>query len=179
LQSVYAKKPRDAIVLTYLGVLGYLALSSSLMVLAIPVPGFSSIWSFGVTLPMNFGAVTVGDVVETLNSGNIFVVYGKLSIALATPGKNWADELVALMRNYTVFHLAVTLGCASLAVWKLRAVALHQTYGKPQKAPLKVRLLGRPRCVGRCRQVSLLRHAWRSPHYAARKLQEDLALLSR
>jgi ABC-type transport system involved in multi-copper enzyme maturation permease subunit len=40
----------------------------------------------------------------------------------------------------------VTLGCASLAVWKLRAVALHQTYGKPQKAPLKIRLLGRPRC---------------------------------
>jgi ABC-type transport system involved in multi-copper enzyme maturation permease subunit len=146
LQSVYAKKPRDAIVLTYLGALGYVGLSSALMIFAIPAPGFSSVWNFGVTLPMDLGTISVGDAIETLNSGNIFVVYGKLLYALSVPGKNWAAELLSLMRNYTVFHLTVTLGCASVAVWKLRAVALLQTYGKAQKAPLKVRWFGRPRC---------------------------------
>src|SRR5437773_1513327 len=51
LQSVYAKKPRDAIVLTYLAALAYVGLSSALMIFAIPAPGFASVWNFGVTLP--------------------------------------------------------------------------------------------------------------------------------
>jgi ABC-type transport system involved in multi-copper enzyme maturation permease subunit len=143
LQSVYAKKPRDAIILTYLGALAYLGLSSICMIFR--APGFTAIWSFGLPMPFDWGTLTVGDIVETLNAGNIFVLYGKLSMALATRS-NFADELLGLLRNYTVFHGAVALGCAALGVWKLRAVALHQTYGKPQKAPLKVRLLGRPRC---------------------------------
>lgn len=145
LQSVYAKKPRDAIVLTYLAALAYVGVSSLCMILQAPVPGFSSIWSFAFVLPFSWGQFTIGDMIETLNAGNIFVMYGKLSIALATKS-SFADELLGLLRNYAVFHLAVGLGCAALGVWKLRAVALHQTYGKPQKVPFRVRWLGRPAC---------------------------------
>jgi ABC-type Na+ efflux pump permease subunit len=146
LQSVYAKKARDAIVLTYLGALGYVVLASSSLILSAPVPGFSSIWSFSIPLPFELGAVSVGDAIETLNSGNIFFLYGKLSMALAMPGKNWADELLGLLRNYVVFHLAAALGCAAVGVWKVRSIALLQTYGQPQKATLRVRWLGRPAC---------------------------------
>ena len=144
LQSVYAKKPRDAIVLTYLGALGYVALASSCLILM--APPFSSIWGFTIPLPFEIGDFTFGNVVETLNSGNIFYLYGKLLVALNTPTKNWADELLGLLRNYAVFHLAVAFGCAAVGVWKVRAVALLQTYGKPQKAALRVRWLGRPAC---------------------------------
>lgn len=145
LQSVYAKKPRDAIVLTYLGALAYLVISGMSNFLRAPVPGLSTIWGFSLSLPFDLGAPTVGDGVEALNAGNIFYVYAKLSIALGSRG-NFADELLGLLRNYAVFHLAVALGCASLGVWKLRAVALAQTYGKPQKMSLRVRWLGRPAC---------------------------------
>jgi ABC-type transport system involved in multi-copper enzyme maturation permease subunit len=145
LQSVYAKKPRDAIVLTYLGALAYLVISGMTNFLRAPVPGFSAIWSFGIPLPFDLGTPTVGDAVEALNAGNIFYLYAKLSLALSTRS-SFADELLGLLRNYAVFHLAVALGCAALGVWKLRAVALQQTYGKPQKVALRVRWLGRPAC---------------------------------
>jgi ABC-type Na+ efflux pump permease subunit len=148
LQSVYAKKPRDAIVLTYLGALAYLGLSSLCMILSIPAAPFTTIWGFGIPLPFDWGDLTVGGVVETLNAGNLFVLYYHLTVALASKN-TFADELLGLLRNYTIFHGVVTLGCAAIGVWKLRAVALDQTYGKPQKVPLKVRWLGRPRCGNR------------------------------
>src|SRR5262249_906420 len=96
LQSVYAKKPRDAIVLTYLGALAYLVVSGVSNSLRVPIPGFSAIWNYGLTLPFNLGTPTVGDSVEVLNSGNIFYVYAKLSIALSS-GRNLADELLDLL----------------------------------------------------------------------------------
>jgi len=145
LQSVYAKKPRDAIVLTYLGALAYLAISGISNFLRVPIPGFAAIWGFGITLPFDMGTPTVGDAVETLNSGNIVVLYVKLLIALDSH-RNFADVLLELLRNYAVFHLTVAFGCTAWAIWKVRAVALLQTYGKPQKAPLRVRWLGRPAC---------------------------------
>jgi ABC-type Na+ efflux pump permease subunit len=147
LQSVYAKKPRDAIVLTYLGALGYLVLASSLMILAVPITPFSAVWNFGVDLPFDWGLLSVKDLVEGFNSGNILFLYGKLAETLS-PGstKTMADVLLELLRNYGVFHLTVALGCAALGVWKLRDVALQQTYGKAQKVPLRVRWFGRPAC---------------------------------
>ena len=147
LQSVYAKKPRDAIVLTYLGAFGYLVLASSLMILAIPVAPFSSIWHFAVDLPFDLGELSVSDLVQGFNSGNIFFLYGRLAETLS-PGstKSLADVLLELLRNYGVFHLTVAIGCAAIGVWKLRTVALQQTYGKAQKVPLRIRWFGRPAC---------------------------------
>jgi hypothetical protein len=51
LQSVYAKKPRDAIILTYLATVAYLGLSS----LALVLQDLKSIWGFAVNLPFAMG----------------------------------------------------------------------------------------------------------------------------
>jgi ABC-type Na+ efflux pump permease subunit len=146
LQSVYAKKPRDAIVLTYLGALTYIMLATSALILKVPAPGFAAIWGFGINLPFGGGILTVQDIVETFNAGNVIFVYIQLAIALSTGGKDWSDVLLSLLRNYSLFHLTVALGCAAVAVWKVRSVALLQTYGKPQKAAVRFRWLGRPAC---------------------------------
>jgi ABC-type transport system involved in multi-copper enzyme maturation permease subunit len=139
LQSVYAKKPRDAIILTYLAAVAYLGIST--FALALQISG--TVWSYAVDLPFGLGSFTVGNVVEKLNVGNIFYCYGKLSQALMNR-QSLADALPGILGSYALFHGLVTVICSVWAVLRLRAVAIKQTYGKKQKAPLNLRWGARP-----------------------------------
>jgi ABC-type transport system involved in multi-copper enzyme maturation permease subunit len=141
LTSVYAKKPRDAIVLTYLAVAAYLGLSSlSLILLNYPVAS--------VALTPGSGPVTVEDVIEAFNAGNIpYVLFGKLLTAWGS-GKALADILPGLLGRYAAFHGLVAVVCAVWAVLRLRGVALRQMYGRAQKGSLAARFWIRPRVGG-------------------------------
>src|SRR5438132_692695 len=134
--SVYAKKPRDAIVLTYLMAVAYIGLSGLSNMLRL-IPGVARV---GISL--GSGSITIIDLVDWFNSGNLFT-------ALIQLGSSWgrtplSDTLPNLLRNYAIFHGLIAVICSTWAVARLRGVALKQTYGKVKKPPLAVRLIGRP-----------------------------------
>jgi ABC-type Na+ efflux pump permease subunit len=138
LNSAVTKRPRDAIALTYLGAAAYLILSAASWALLIPTGFSTATW----TLPW-LGPVTVKDFAHTVSVGNIVAVCFQLAYEVST-GKNIADSLPAILRDYALFHGLVALVCTGWAVLRLRALALKQSYGKVQKLPWQTRWWGRP-----------------------------------
>lgn len=138
LNSVLVPRARDAIVLTYLGAVAYLALSAFCRVALLYAP----LANFALTPGQN--AVTVTDLVEWLSAGNLPVALYKL-ISSWDRGRGLGDIFPELLRNYALFHGLVMAFCCTAAVLRLRAAALKQSYGKQQRPPLFVRLFGRPR----------------------------------
>jgi ABC-type transport system involved in multi-copper enzyme maturation permease subunit len=139
LASVWCKKPRDAIALTFLVTGAYLVLTGLGWVVLVPGFGYTHwpLWTY------HGQAVTLNDVVGWANAGNILALLYQLNRDLAAGGR--LDEtLPELVRNYALFHGAVALGCLLLAIARMRAVALKQMYGTAPKHPLAVRLWGRP-----------------------------------
>jgi ABC-type transport system involved in multi-copper enzyme maturation permease subunit len=125
--SVYAKRSRDAIVLTYLTGVAYLGVSAfTMFALLMPtVPGYNLLAWVG-------GSFSVSDLVEVLNSGNLVVAWFKMIFAFER-GTSLGAVVPDLLRNYAIFHGLVTVTCTTWAVLRLRIVALTQTYGKAQK----------------------------------------------
>jgi hypothetical protein len=92
---------------------------------------------------LEVGGFTVQELVEAVNSGNIFFVLGKVKEAGRTG--TLAQELPVLLRAYALFHAVVAAAACALAVLRLRAVALRQA-SRPGKAE---RFVGaRPRVGG-------------------------------
>src|SRR6266478_3178718 len=91
--SAYTKRPRDAIVLSYLAVVAYLGLSGlSYWLIATPRPG-------GAPLVLE----SWSDLVEWFSSGNLFVVVHKVRKAQAQ-GLLLEQILPGLMGNYALVH---------------------------------------------------------------------------
>jgi ABC-type transport system involved in multi-copper enzyme maturation permease subunit len=116
LVSVYTKKSRDAIVLTYLIVVAYLGISSmSRWLIATPrtggVPIIPESWS---------------DLLEWFSSGNLFVVIHKLRAA-QSKGILLDQVLPALIGNYALIHGLAALAATTWAVARMRAVAMTET----------------------------------------------------
>jgi ABC-type transport system involved in multi-copper enzyme maturation permease subunit len=138
--SVLAKKPRDAIIVTYLAAAAYLILSGASWLLLVPPLTAGSFPSTATwTSP-----VTVRDVIDWLNAGNIVAVIIQL-FAGGAGGKRPDELLPKLLRNYLVFHALVAALFSAWAVVRLRAVAMKQTYGKAQKGSWMAFLGIRPR----------------------------------
>jgi ABC-type transport system involved in multi-copper enzyme maturation permease subunit len=138
LASVYARKARDAIVLTYLVGLSYLGLSASALLIPLAAPAVAS-------LPLTFWSdspITLHDVIDWANAGNLVVVWTKLvnqgpAVAMISP---------AVLRDYAIFHGLVALICSGWAVMRLRAVGLQQTpVISKKKRRQRDRLWERPR----------------------------------
>ena len=121
LASVYTKKPRDAIVLSYLMVVIYL--------------GISSIGYWMVSSP-RLGAKAMTAVAwddwsawllqDWLPSGNLFVMIDKLREA-QSKGALLNQVLPKLLGNYAIFHGSLAFLATLLAVTRMRAVAMTQT----------------------------------------------------
>jgi ABC-type transport system involved in multi-copper enzyme maturation permease subunit len=110
--SVYAKKPRTAIVLSYLVLLAYLAVAT---------------WT-------NQTPAATDLLTTTFNSGNVFAALSSLEADLAA-GKDLATTVPRLVRDYAAFHLALALSCSAWAVVRLRVLALRQnTAVRPQRS---------------------------------------------
>jgi ABC-type transport system involved in multi-copper enzyme maturation permease subunit len=122
--SVRCRRPRDAIVLTYLVVLLY-------PTLAFIVLGLFTYTQYlilrGYLPELLFGLLR--DFLElmsnVLNSGNLLYVLFQL-VRTLDRGGNVADTLPELIRDYALFHGIVTLVCVTWAVLRLRAIALTE-----------------------------------------------------
>ncbi len=128
LMSVSVRRSRDAIMLTYLAGLLYLGVS---ILLNYTLQQFSSPGNFmaGWGVHMHLGKgwkidVTPSDVGECLVSGNILVAM----FTLGTSG-SVSTVLPSIAQGYLIFHALVALGCATLAVVRVRPIALKETYG--------------------------------------------------
>jgi ABC-type transport system involved in multi-copper enzyme maturation permease subunit len=146
--SVLSRRPRNAIALTYLGGAGYLVLSGASWLLLL-IPGLTSSTtllpeSLNSVLPEWLSALTLGDLLDGFNSGNIVAQVVQLQLAVDA-SKNLANVLPAMVRNYAIFHGLLAILTCGWAIVRLRTVALKETHGKAQRLPLATRLFGRPR----------------------------------
>jgi ABC-type transport system involved in multi-copper enzyme maturation permease subunit len=131
LVSVYSKKPRDAIVLTYLIVVSYLGLSGmSRWLISTPSTG---------AVPVLFESLD--DLLEWFSSGNLFVVIYKLRVAQGK-GVILNQILPGLMGNYALVHGMLAVATTSLAVARMRTVAMRETI-------IRKRMLDRSRWMPR------------------------------
>jgi ABC-type transport system involved in multi-copper enzyme maturation permease subunit len=152
LNSVWARKPRDAIAFTFLEASAYLILSGMAYLLLLPDLGLAS-WPSTDARP---SPVTVEDVVKGLGAGNVVAALIQLRQGLGA-GTRIEEVLPRLLRNYVVFHLGLAVVASAWAVVRMRAVALKQMFGRPQRRSLAGRLWGRPR-IGRWPMV------WKEVH---------------
>jgi ABC-type transport system involved in multi-copper enzyme maturation permease subunit len=104
LVSVYAKKPRTAIVVSYVILVAYLLVAS----LTSRTPAATSYLT------------------DAFNSGNIFAVLATLEADVAK-GKDLALTVPRLVRDYALFHLLLAVVCTAWAVLRLRGLALRQS----------------------------------------------------
>ena len=140
LNSTYCKKPRDAIALSYLGMVAYLAISFVLFIWQLSRPAALS-WAllFGW-----FGSspLTVNDYIDAVNAGNLLIVMGKL--AEAGRRGTLASAVPALLWQYALFHGAVFLLFTAWSVARLRALASRQAQGPGPRGRRKRRKRRRP-----------------------------------
>ena len=121
--SMQMKKPRDAIVLSYLLVICYY-LGWGLLVLI-------ERW-----LTLAFGAEdgfveAFGAGRSVYESGNLIAAYLHLEDVTRKSG-SYQNILTDLLVRYAIFHGAVTLLFTVLAIWRVRRVYIRQRYGTPQ-----------------------------------------------
>lgn len=119
--SVYARKPREAIVNTYLATVGYLILSGMSKML---------FWTPMVTwnLPIGENGISVADFLRWFNDGNPIIHLLDLTMTVATSGR-LTTALWVRVGEYAGFHLTVGVLLTLWAMARLRAVYLKQADG--------------------------------------------------
>lgn len=133
LSSVYARKPRNAIMQTYLVMVAYLCVTGLAFVMleAFPQTKGQAIW-FGDN------PITSMDVADFVGIANPFLFalrFGKV----VSPGLGGRDLMIQLFLEYGLFYTVMSLVCTSWAVLRLRAVALKQASGPDKKAARRIR----------------------------------------
>jgi ABC-type transport system involved in multi-copper enzyme maturation permease subunit len=124
--SVYSRKARTAIILTYALMAIYFTCSGLVLMLLSAYPKAA-----GFSLGFGANSITVQDLSDGLNAGNPLSALFELGQALGG-GQSLANVLPGMLRNYAVFHVLLELVSSTWAVLRLRAVFLHETYGEPQ-----------------------------------------------
>lgn len=130
LASVVSRRARDAIALSYLLGVFYLAVSGLSWLLLIPGLGIASFpstadWASPVTLE---------DLVSWFNKGNPIAAV-ILIVTDVERGTPLVDVLPGTLRDFVLFHVVVSLLCAGLAVYLLRRLASpEQNVGAVQRA---------------------------------------------
>jgi ABC-type transport system involved in multi-copper enzyme maturation permease subunit len=132
LASVYAHRSRDAIMVTYLVPGLYLALCMTgelFDALGGLPPG-----------PLFRGGPSAGECLEVIHSGNPLHAIPRLF-----SGSKGTVVLMSVLPAYAAFHLLVAAGTVTLAVLRLRPVALREARGSERSArPSRVRQVGGP-----------------------------------
>jgi ABC-type transport system involved in multi-copper enzyme maturation permease subunit len=127
--SVLMRRPRDAIGLTYLFGIAYLAGATTLYVFH-RMPS-SPAW---MNTPLWFGASppTVRDLTIVLNAGNPLILM--VEVKEAGRAGTLATTLPTLLRNYATFQLVLSGLCLGFSILRLRPVGLKQTVGREIKS---------------------------------------------
>lgn len=121
--SVYARRPRNAIMLTYLTMLAYVGVSGMASIITNASPSVAA-------LPLWFGSnpLTLNEVVDAISVANPFVLLARIGSAFGG-GQSLAVLVEDAFWNYALFYGVVTLVCTTWSVLRLRVVALRQAYG--------------------------------------------------
>jgi ABC-type transport system involved in multi-copper enzyme maturation permease subunit len=140
LLSVLLRRSRDAILLSYLAVTAYF-----IGYVLIQLAKSSSVdWQSFPSTDSWTSPVTLGDLVSWYNAGNILdAIFVQLGFAGRIRG-SLSNVLPGVLRDYVVFHGVVALVCSTGAVFRLRAVASKEAYGKVKRSPFRIRLFRRP-----------------------------------
>ena len=141
LSSIYVKKPRDAILLTYLVMMAYFGCSALSTVLL----SYPRIAGIGIGTPPN--AISLKDLIQWFNAGNIAFALLTLRDAFRS-NVPVASVLPGLLRNYAIFHCAAALICTAVAVARLRVVATRHAMDESRLSARAGRLRRRWR-IGR------------------------------
>lgn len=121
--SVLARRSREALATTFLGVIGYLLFSGMSWFLLLPFWGLAN-WpsTANFTSP-----VTVEDLVNWINAGNIVAALVRIySFARGGPS---SEAMFEYLRDYVIFHLLVGLLFTTWSIIRLRVIALRQMEG--------------------------------------------------
>lgn len=131
LLSVYAKRTRDAISLSYLLIIGYY------------LSNFLFAWYMGATEQLVFmrrnfaeaGMVELATawVFELYSAGNLVISLIRLSNVRINTIVDLGSSFADILRNYTLFHVIVGTLCTLWAIVRLRAVYRKQNFGAAVK----------------------------------------------
>jgi len=140
LNSVYARKPRGAILVTYLALAIYIILSTASRFLA-------GSWVSGISLSVGSYILTGSDVAYAFSVGNPIVQLFEALRAIGAGG-NVASSVASRVCDYAIFHCLVGVVCVTWASLRLRAVFLRQAEGDRPRTRRLSQWAFRPR-VGR------------------------------
>jgi ABC-type transport system involved in multi-copper enzyme maturation permease subunit len=126
LVSALVRRPRDAIVLAYLALPAYLVVALSSYLVLLPKG-----WDTFPSTATWQSPVTLADVVEWINAGNLFRALQRVVLAYGSP--TLPDVLLTVLGRYTLFHGLATLLCCALAVHRMRQVALRDVIIRQRK----------------------------------------------
>jgi len=134
--SVYARKTRTALVLTYLTMVVYLMLSLASMYLYSVIGSVT--WSLG---PITLSG---GELLDTFTAGNPFLQMLRVAMDFGR-GARMAQSVLLRLRDYALFHGVVGAVCVAWAVLRLRAVFLRQADQAPARIAGRMRGFLRPK----------------------------------
>jgi ABC-type transport system involved in multi-copper enzyme maturation permease subunit len=139
--SIYFKKPRDAILLTYLVMVAYFG-CSGLSAVLLSYPSIA-----GISVGTGPNAISLKDLIQWFNAGNI--AFALLTLRDAFRAKvPVTSVLPGLLRNYAIFHCAAAMICTAVAVARLRVVATRNALDESRLTARASRLRRRWR-IGR------------------------------
>jgi ABC-type transport system involved in multi-copper enzyme maturation permease subunit len=119
--SVRYRRPRDAVSLTFLILLAYMAITPGLWII-----GFTRVGSYSITL---FGRLwTWYDLVDLTNGGNPAWAVGSVIYAIST-SKPLGDVLWPLLTRYSVFQLTMFAAGTIWSSLRLRSLAMRHAEG--------------------------------------------------
>lgn len=121
LQSVYAKRVRDAMIRTYVIMIGYFALWGLIVL-------FREFIRLDSQTPALVFTVIDG-FLDVYNAGNPMVTLKKLVDEVRSSG-SFGMKPFELLGYYSLFHGLAVLSCLLLAILRLRVVFIHQAFGK-------------------------------------------------
>jgi ABC-type transport system involved in multi-copper enzyme maturation permease subunit len=124
LLSTLFQKPRDAIGLTYLFIITYLALATTTLVMDKASPPMRS-WMNEEILFEN--GPTWRDASQALNSGNPIAAI--VNVQEAMNKASLGADLPGIVQSYAWFHGVLSVVCIGWSIFRLRSVALRQTAG--------------------------------------------------
>ncbi len=118
LQSTLFQKPRDAIGVTYLILIAYLAVATTSMAMA---KGGATNWTLWEDGPK------WGDVSQVLNAGNPIAAI--IDVEHAMNRAALGADLPGIVQRYAWFHGSISAICIAWSIYRLRSIALRQTVG--------------------------------------------------
>lgn len=122
---------------------GWAVMTVACYTLIAPYVGFGMQAWCGATpvLPTPWGVVTVGEIVDWVNSGNLIWITAKVGRIVSASG-NLIDLLAPVLWHYVLFHVVVALATGGWAALRLRKILAKQA-DRASRVDTKVGTRGR------------------------------------